>query len=331
MTDADRRPSRLTDNEELALRHFAALRSGDIPEEDAEFEAWLSANDRNAADFQRLETLWSSLDAVKADPRVLAMRENVRRGRRRMPAIAAGFAILAMAGGLALTLLPDRAPDPAPLHAAGRPVTTAIFQTGVGEVSRFALADGSRVTLDAESVLTTSFDGQRRRLILDRGRAYFRVAHDHRPFTVTGPQFRVTATGTSFVVDATRAVQQVGLISGSVIAAAPGSPRLTLAAGRSVAMGRSGQWQVSRLDPAAIQSWMQGKLIFRDEPIGDIAAQLNRYSSRKLVVRGDALARERLNAILKTGDIDTFIAAVTSLDMARVASQRSDRVIIVEK
>jgi transmembrane sensor len=78
---------------------------------------------------------------------------------------------------------------------------TLAFQTSAGERRAFDLPDGSRITLDADSVLNVQMLPDRRSLQLARGEAYFEVAKDAaRPFLVRAGGAVVRAVGTAFDV-----------------------------------------------------------------------------------------------------------------------------------
>src|SRR6202040_1603516 len=59
------------------------------------------------------------------------------------------------------------------------------FQTAVGEQAAVALPDGSSFDLNTNSRVEVDYTERNRVIRLERGEAYFKVAHDtHRPFWV---------------------------------------------------------------------------------------------------------------------------------------------------
>ena len=105
-------------------------------------------------------------------------------------AIAAGIAALSLAGGRFWLYADYRAQ-----HG------TFSYQTTAGERREFKLAEGSHVTLDADSALDVQLTPERRTLQLKRGEAYFNVAKNaRRPFTVRAGNAEVRAVGTAFNV-----------------------------------------------------------------------------------------------------------------------------------
>jgi transmembrane sensor len=77
-----------------------------------------------------------------------------------------------------------------------------VIQTERGERREVALTDGSVVQVDPESRLRVNYGPQLRRVLLERGRALFRVAKDsQRPFFVNADGTTVRAVGTAFAVE----------------------------------------------------------------------------------------------------------------------------------
>ena len=92
-----------------------------------------------------------------------------------------------------------------------------ILRTDRGDKAMLTLADGSKVCLNAESVLSYSTDGTRR--VTLEGEAYFEVAKDKaHPFEVSTPYGTIRVYGTSFNVNAHKrdSLFAVALVEGSV-------------------------------------------------------------------------------------------------------------------
>jgi hypothetical protein len=107
-----------------------------------------------------------------------------RRGTRAL--LTAG-----LAGVVCLGLWASRTHVPPP--AQPMPARAARFA--------FTLADGSRVTLDGDSRITVRLDANGRHIALERGEAYFEVAHDPvRPFAVAANGRQAVAVGTRYAV-----------------------------------------------------------------------------------------------------------------------------------
>jgi transmembrane sensor len=296
------------------------------------FLAWLDSDPDHRRAYEECKAVWAALRQVRDEPPVLVLREQVRRrSRRRWMAVGtvAAAASLAIAWGgpmLWRQFGVARGLETAEMEQPTR------FGTGVGQVSRVLLQDGSTVVLDADSAIAVRFGPHARALTLEKGRAFFHVAHDGRPFTVAANRFSVRATGTQFVVDRVGDSETLSMIEGSVIATPARADAVqtpvSLTAGSGLRDDGQGRWTVTKISIEAERGWMSGPLTFRQEQVGRIAEEMNRYSPRKIVIGDPGLADSRLSAVLRAGDSDTLISALSDLGMAKVASRDSREIVL---
>ncbi|HEX5776937.1 MAG TPA: FecR domain-containing protein, partial [Caulobacteraceae bacterium] len=258
---------------------FARKRSGAMTtDETRALEAWLAADPEHHAALDSVELMWAASGAIRSDPAVLAIREEALQTQRpRWRLVAAGGAMAAslaalVVGGAFLTGRPD-------MLALG-PRT---FSTSPGQTSTISLPDGSKVTLDADTVLRTRETADRRSLELVRGRAFFRVAKDpKRPFVVAARNKTVTAIGTAFDVSLEPHGVQVTLLEGKVkvdapVAAAPlAAPRVQsteMSAGSRLVAPDNGSWRVAKVDASQEVSWAAGQLVFAGKSLAQVAEE----------------------------------------------------------
>ncbi len=166
------------------------------------------------------------------------------------------------------------------------------YATAVGGFQRFPLADGSRVDLNTNSRLDVAYTKAVRRLDLERGEAFFKVAKNPaRPFVVHAGAWRVTAVGTAFTVKLRGGDIDVVVTEGRVRIDPPAtggaSARPIFASAGQAATATGAAPIVRPLSAAAIDmalSWRDGLLIFEGRPLGEVAAEFNRYNQVQLVV-----------------------------------------------
>ena len=177
--------------DEQAARWAVRLaRAALLPEEQRQLDAWLSSDVRHHGALVRARAHWVDLDRLAAlhpgavEPRTQApVWPRVTR-RQWIGATAAAAAGL----GAGLSWLAVR----------GR---SQRYVTGLGEVRRIPLADGSTVVLNTASELLVNISERQRHLELLRGEALFEVAPDRaRPFVVLTEAMVVHAVGTAFDV-----------------------------------------------------------------------------------------------------------------------------------
>lgn len=310
---------------------FARKRSGFMSANEARvLEAWLDLSPENRAAFDELEHYWKVAGATRTDPEMMAVREETLRSLRRRPnrswvagAIAASITVAVFGGWAAW-----ETGFLARLGLVAEPQMQS-FSTAVGQRSTIKLADGSVVTLDTDTLIRTRDTGRRRLVVLEKGRAFFRVAKDtNRPFVVAIGDRTVTATGTSFDVRFERRRMEVTLVEGRVQVLAPGEgrdggdQRADLLPGWRLVAEEGREWALAEVDASRATSWLNGQLTFSNTPMSEVAAEMNRYSTRKIIVRDDKLARAPVIGAFKAGDVDAFVMAVQAYRLARVV--RSD-------
>ncbi|MEN0107842.1 MAG: FecR domain-containing protein, partial [Pseudomonas sp.] len=272
-------PLPMTDDDrfaEASAWHFR-LQAEDVTaaEHDA-FAAWLASEPGNAGAYSEAQALMAALQG----PARALHAQHAKPRRRSLPWAAAAVLVLAL--GIAWQ---------SPWWDRLR----ADYYTGVGETQTLTLADGSQVELDTDAALSIEFTAGERRVHLLRGGAWFDVTHDAElPFVVTSDDARVQVLGTQFSVTQLAGSTQVRLAHGRV-AASVGSQSVTLAPGQQVAIGSTGLSAVSAFDPAAAFAWRQRQLVFRQQPLGEVVAELNRYRSGRLVLLDDELQRKTVS------------------------------------
>lgn len=327
---------------EQAAIWYDRVSSGRLDEPGVErFECWRRDNPAHAAAYAEIEAAHATTRAFAGTNEMLALRQEtlsslvVRRSTRRWRrAVAAGVtAILLVAVATLLLLRNPMTPPPGPVVAQRTP---NLYQTAIGERLDATLPDGSRVTLNTDSRLNVAYDGQERRLVLERGQALFEVAHGQaRPFVVLAGGQRITATGTVFDVRLARDNRvQVTLVEGRVLVRAerPGARTTTMQPNQVLVASAATATATVAREPEVehVVSWRTGQLIFENESLADAVAEMNRYVRRPIVLEGD-VGRIRVSGAFRTGETDAFIEALELSFPVRVAERRSDAIVLAPR
>ena len=255
-----------------------------------------------------------TMEAIITEHRRLLQKRRMRRGLEL--GMAAG--ILAALGAVLAVFLPGSGDRELPLHF-----------TRVGEQQTIELADGSVITLNTGGQLVVDYSMAARRILLERGEAYFEVAEDHaRPFTVDLGMCSVTAVGTAFNIRKDPARYQVAVIDGAVTihevtddvsasappASADGQGVVLATPGpRRVDAGWVAEFNVSRNELTAYrpesmerhEGWRSGVLAFYNEPLYRVIQELNRYSRKRILIEDVSIMELRLSTVIRVTDIDT--------------------------
>jgi transmembrane sensor len=324
------------------------------------WQAWMTADPRHKDAFDRLQEVQECVDRIESPPwptdfevatdqggashgdyvrdsdagttRVRA--EQSRRSFTRITALAASV-VIAVAAMFAL----PRVGIDIPLLAQ---LTNPPIQTNIGELRRVQLSDGSTITLGGLSRVSVHIDEQIRRIVLARGEAFFEVAKDpQRPFVVEVDDTVVRAVGTAFDVRRAGSKVSVSVAEGVVevidAQARSGSNAIEAIApiATRLSAGQSIQFEPSRMQPPppividadAVAAWRNGQRQYLGEPLANVIADLNRYSTRKITIEDPALRDMAITGSIFERDIERW---VKSLEVALPVEveQDGDRIII---
>lgn len=250
--------------------------------------------------------------ALHADPDVGSGRS---RWRRRTWPIAAAVAGLALATAL--------------LWA---PMRGQVMETARGERREVVLADGSVVQIDPESRLRVRFEENTRRVVLDAGRALFRVTKNPaRPFLVEADSTTVRAVGTAFGVERKETGVVVTVSEGKVAIEKRGTAqaaRFLTANEQVTVVSSSSAAPVRKVDSARVLAWAEGRLNFENTPIREVVAQFNRYNTIQLRVEDEELASRPISGVFNAANPQGFIDFVEATTVVQVKNDSDGNIVI---
>lgn len=254
---------------------------------------------------------WLSAQAVPAVTQVKPARLSPAGFYNRRWTWAAAASIAAIAAGLI---------------AASRFSGTATnlaqeLATKTGEQIDFTLADGSHVWLGAKSRLRIGFTTQRRGILLESGEAFFAVKKDPtRPFVVRAPHGEVTAVGTEFDVRAVADTLTVAVTEGVVSigvesqVASPNRAVVRVVSGQQLTIESQNRSHALTVSQSANSGerprWREGVLVYRNETLRAVVADVARYANRRIEIADDATAELRFSGIINASDVDEWAAAL---------------------
>lgn len=333
MSEPSLHPSALTQ----AAAHWHALqRQGDVsPAQQRAFMDWLLVSPEHLREYlvisetagalgEALRAMPIDLDALLAAPAAQGTADNVVQlparppraaspapaRRRRLPGIAAAAALLLAVG-------------------VGTPLAwphTTRYVAAHGAPRQIELSDHSVLHLNAESEVSVRMSLFGRRVELERGQASFVVAPDRRPFAVHAGGLQVTDIGTTFDVSLLREQARIAVSEGRVQVHGDGGRGRLLAdlpAGKVAQVDyRDQRVQLRDEDAASMTAWWQGRIVFRDEPLREVADRFNRSNVQRLRVSDDAGAL-RLTGNLRADDLGS-LRAFLDQQPALVIQQRAD-------
>jgi len=309
---------------ELAAHWVVREDAGPLNAEDSlALATWLDADPRHRGAYIRARAQWSNLDrlaAVHGPARsVIETAAPVPTVSRRQ-LLAASVATFTVLGGGAWWWR---------LHEGA-----THYISGIGEIRRIALEDGSTLVLNTASEVTVRWDKFQRNLRLVSGEALFEVAHDKsRPFVVHVNECAVRAVGTAFAVrrgtdqiDVTVTQGVVELADGAApsngvasVGEQPGLQRVTANQRVVIRDGHALRPQaVTAAEAERHLAWLEGMVAFDGESLQTAIAEINRHNLRQIEVEDAALAAKPIVGSFSATDPEAFSAAAAAVLKARV-------------
>jgi transmembrane sensor len=295
MDNVHRLPS-ADDAEREASEWVVRLQADDVTDDDrTRFEAWICAHPCNARAYAALCTTWDEL--TSSGPLVRAVHfGQVMNAASTPPAPRRRWVTIAIAAGVAVVILGGA-------WDLYRQKQETGFQTAIGEQAAVSLPDGSSVDLNTNSRVRVDYSQRARVILLERGEAFFKVAHDtRRPFWVRAGDSWVRAVGTAFNVYLRPTGPEVTVSEGTVNVVSatsndlPPSDTVTVSpasvtAGEQVAVqGRAKMIrELNSAQLARLLAWRSSTLYFQDEPLGNLAGELMRYTTLKIDISDGSL------------------------------------------
>lgn len=259
-------------------------------------EAWRGESEDHARAWKRAERAWDMLAAAPPEvasavaPAGVAAKAGRFTGRRRIAAAVSLVAVLLLVVGTQLS------------------GPRADFVTATAELRQVVLDDGTRIDLSPQTALDVTYADGRRSVKLLSGEAFFEVTPDpSRPFEVEAGELVVRVVGTAFDVRMSEDAVTVGVAHGAVETRTVGSRMqpLGLAPGDQMTLDRTSRAvRRSRIPPDEVASWRGHQLFVEGVPLGDVVAEIRRYSGKWIVFQDSRLAAQQVTGLYDLRDPD---------------------------
>jgi ferric-dicitrate binding protein FerR (iron transport regulator) len=166
----------------------------------------------------------------------------------------------------------------------------------LGQTAEIYLPDGSHAWINSDTRLSFSntFSDKKRDVIL-RGEAYFKVRKDKSPFVVSTKFGDITVLGTSFNVHAYNDSKfQATLVEGSIRYTNEERNRnIVLSPGQQLSFSEEDGIRVNDVKTNLYTSWKDGVIIFKKEPLKEVVRKLERHFDVKIVLEDRSLENIR--------------------------------------
>lgn len=244
--------------------------------------------------------------------------------------VAALVAVALVSGYLTLQYAPVQQ------EKVSEPVFNEI-QTSAAERARVELGDGSKVTLNAASklIMPESFSQHSREVEL-HGQAFFDIKSDkNRPFRIHSQSGVIEVVGTSFDVRSYQDedVIEVVVREGTVEVSQESDPTQKMIVNKgykgSILVNENKLNLVWAEDLDTYFAWMEGRLVFKEDPLAKVFRHLERIYDIEVVYRGSdrSVLEKEFSADLKTRSVRE-VMDVLKLTMEIDFEIEDDRVVI---
>ena len=287
----------------FAARH----RNTTDPALESAFSAWLAADPEHQRQYALCEIAWD-LSGKAAEGLRASMPRPLSRptASRRRWTLGFGLAASALVAVAAFWLIAK--PDSLTRH----------YATGPGEQRSIVLADGSSITMNTRTKLSSLITRARREIVLEAGEAYFAITHDSvRPFRVLTSLGHVSVVGTRFGVYRRAHSLEVETEEGLVRVSPAKLPEST-----SAVLVRPGEGAVivsadlpprlRHADLNRINNWRHQRLEFDAAPLADLLEEFSRYTPTTLHAANDEIGSMRVSGVFHIGDIAALAKTLQS-------------------
>lgn len=206
------------------------------------------------------------------------------------------------------------------------------METLTGMEYTLALADGSRVYMNAETRITfpVDFRGVERRVRLE-GEAYFEVAKDaSKPFVVETGDVEVRVLGTEFNVRAYKDDEKMTttLTEGKVVVVMPQGKQVIRPNEQLIFDRRNGCFECRKVDASVYSAWKNGWLVFENETLESIMDGLQSWYGVSVFYSSDTVRTYRFTGNLER--YDDFYRIVQMIeDVSDVKIQINGKCVII--
>lgn len=325
--------------EKIASEFVARLHSGELTTDDEKsFEMWLLEDPRNKIEYEKHLQVWSLSEDLREDCEFINEVSDysaVNKASRNFMKIAVSIFFIGSIFMMTNYFWINKGQN--------------VYSTMIGKQKTISLDDGSVVTMNTNTRILVDMSSDERFVKLEYGEAFFNVARDEsRPFVVEAGERAVRVLGTSFnvLLDAERT--KVGVIEGlvavhesgeeildfeAIVSSESNDKAITLEAGNlltfqnmaSIEPVKEQLEDISRLD-----EWRKQIITFDEQSMLEVLKELNRYSSRKILVEDREVVDLKVSGVFPLTDIESILEGMEHSFPVNII-RYTDRIVIVGK
>ena len=340
MTDTDGQHIKSSIEDEAVAWHVR-LTSGTCSDDDiTRHMEWMLADPKNLSAYEKVAAAYHALGKSEDTIRAAFPNEGIQLSAadkstpwyakifegwnwpQTVSATAAAIALLFFATGTQNPFYDDRA-------------SSQYYTSTSDEVRTVKLADGSRVSMFANTKLSVAFETGERTIDLLEGRAFFDVVSDSgRPFYVNTGNRQIKVVGTRFEVVRAQNFDRVSVNEGLVSVQSIVDSDMTTAP-LLIEPGVSALYELDSEQPIltevstdSVGSWKEGVLAFQNTPLIDVVTEIGQLFPETTIsvdasIEGELFSGTLVisDAVTMTGQLARFLSLKNSVNDAHIAIQ----------
>lgn len=322
-------PSNAADQVQIeAASWIAQLDKGKLSASDQlALAEWMARSPKHQQTLRHMSKLWSRVDTILDEAIIPKSSVNIWKVIKSWISVRPVAFLSTMTATFALIIASTVFLSP---HmASDNPVDFQVYQVAKGDKATHGLGDGSTIHLNTDTLVEVQYTKNMRALRLLRGEAFFEVAPDSkRPFHVYAGRSRVAAIGTAFsikmdgesvdviVTEGKIRFDRVGETHGKTLKQVEKSVKANtpvyMEAGHTMEFDDKIQ-KVAEIDEDIIEkkfAWQRGEIIFSGDSLENVVDEMNRYSSKAIVISDKDLRMLRVSGTFKSDDISAILQAL---------------------
>jgi transmembrane sensor len=300
-------------------------------------EAWLNASTDNRDQFEQILSFWNVSAVTLPQPEMEQAWNNIEqkaglkyeipgiiqlfKNEKYKKATKSGRPLSFILRAAAVLLLAILIPFLS-VKISTSPDTNS-FQVPEGQVKQITLNDGTRITLDAGSILKypNEFTGDIREVFLN-GEGLFEVTPDpNKPFIVHANEALITVLGTTFNVRAWSSSDKttVAVAEGKVVLAC--DRRSTQQGGViisknqiSILPEKGDPTPPRKTDIKRYLSWQQREMYFQSAPLNEVLDQLQRWYGLQFQLPDSTTGEQRVTVFLENKPIEEILEVLALIN-----------------
>ncbi|WP_372933685.1 FecR family protein [Mariniphaga sediminis] len=210
-----------------------------------------------------------------------------------------------------------------------RDIITHNVTVPYGGKTNISLPDGSVVWINSGSTFSYPTEFKDERVVEINGEAFFDVVSMAEPFIVKSSFGEVKVLGTEFNMKAYENEPfETTLVKGAVLFTGKNGKEIKLKPGMQVVVA-GGIFESGSVDTELFTSWKEGKLIFKDEPLQNVIARLERWYNVDIELKDDQIKNLKFNGTIEMETFSEVLELIKVTTSIKYSFDRETRVLTI--